>query len=197
MGVTGVSTRIVPTRRSVMTSSRYRVVGSIFGSGPCSSFAMVGTILPILRAARAPRRDEIAGDRQDRQGQADQRVDDARGPAEEIAGVKASDPVPRRETSTIRRGPGEAARLAVEDHRAGRRLDPDRVTSIGDERGDPRSWQRGLGTLGDQVELAQPKEPAERAAVPLRRTYGTGERDQAGERESDSGQRDDHTEGQR
>src|SRR2546427_11496405 len=118
MGVTGVSTRIVPTRRSVMTSSRYRVVGSIFGSGPCSSFAMVGPILPILRAARAPRRDEIAGDRQDRQGQADQRVDDARGPAEVISCVPARDAVAHEETSAIRRGAGAAPRLTVADTRS-------------------------------------------------------------------------------
>ena len=94
-------------------------------------------------------------------------------------------------------GAGETTGLAFEDQRAGRRLDANRPVTVGDEGSDPSSGQRGLGTLSDQVELAQPNEPAERAAVPLRRTDGTGEREHPSKRESGSGQRDDHAEGQR
>src|SRR5262249_27886788 len=103
----------------------------------------------------ALRRDQIAGDRENRQPEAHERVGNTRGPAREVTVMQVRDVVPRAESRLRRLCTRHAAGLAVDDHRAGRRLDANGGAVAGDERGDPGPGQRLGGARGDDVESVQ------------------------------------------
>src|SRR5215813_1984633 len=103
----------------------------------------------------AVRRNQIASDRENRQPEAHEHIGDARCPARKVTGVQARDAVPHAEPRLGRLFTRHATGLAVDDHRAGRRLDTNGVAIVGDERGDPGSGQRLGGARGDDVQPAQ------------------------------------------
>src|SRR2546422_867947 len=122
------------------------------------------------RARRAPRRDEITGDRENWQSEADQRIGDARDPAGEITVVETRDPVPRCEPRLITLLADDAARFPVDDHGAGGRLDANDAAIGSDESGGPRPGYRGGGVRREHVgEAGRAAMSARRAGTPRRR----------------------------
>src|SRR5262249_10948236 len=139
----------------------------------------------------ALRRDQIASDREDREPEAYERVRNTRGPAREVTVVQARDIVPHAEARLRRLDTGHAARLAVDDHGADRRLDANGAEIVGDQRSDPGPGQRRRGTRGDHAETVQTGAAA--------RGQGAGPRwpEHAAEREETAGEPDDDPESQR